>query len=71
MSVRVTQRVAQLLVESPYDARFVAGAKTLQGRWDPEARAWKVPLQHRAQLRQLLLDVYRLDGGLPDEPVLG
>lgn len=66
--IRVTQRVAQLVVESPYSGRFVEGAKKIGGRWSPEARAWAIPLSERPALRQLLLESYGADGGLPDEP---
>jgi hypothetical protein len=68
VSAHVTQRHAELLVESPYDERFVEGAKRLGSRWDPSARVWSIPMQQRAQLRALLLDVYKTDAGLPDEP---
>lgn len=65
----VTQIHATLVVAAPYDVRFVAGAKKIGGRWDPESRTWSVPFGERAQLRQLLLDTYKTDGGLPAEAV--
>lgn len=68
MSVRVTQKGTVLLVDAPYDATFIAGAKRLGGRWSPEQRVWGVPLGQRAQLRVLLLETYKTDAGLPDEP---
>ena len=64
----VTQSHAVLIVTASYDARFVTGAKKLGGRWDPASRVWSVPLGERAALRKLLLDTYKTDGGLPDEP---
>jgi hypothetical protein len=65
--VRVSQRHATLIVSAPYDPRFVVGAKKLGGRWDPAARVWSVPLAERAQLRTLLVEVYKTDAGLPAE----
>lgn len=66
-TVSVTQIHATLIVAAPYDPHFVVGVKKLGGRWDPASRVWSVPLAERAALRQLLLDCYRTDGGLPAE----
>lgn len=63
--VTVRQDRTQLHVSSPYDPAYVAGVKALGGRWSPEARTWTVPLHERDQLRELLLRVYKVDGGLP------
>lgn len=66
MSVQIVQKLATLFVSSPYSDRFVAGAKKLGGRWDPEGRTWEFPLAKQAHLRALLIEVYKCDGGLPE-----
>lgn len=70
MSVSVTQKLATLSVSSPYSDRFVAGAKKLGGRWDPDSRTWAFPLAMRPHLRALLVDAYKCDGGLPEGEIL-
>lgn len=64
-AVTVTQRLAELIVTSPYDADYVVGVKALGARWDAASRTWAVPLKERDHLRDLLLTTYRTDGGLP------
>ena len=64
-TVTVTQRLAELIVTSPYDADYVVGVKALGARWDAASRTWAVPLKERDRLRDLLLKRYRTDGGLP------
>lgn len=65
VTVTVRQDRTDLVVTSPYDALYVAAVKLLRGRWEPESRSWRVPLHQRDALRELLLRVYRVDGGLP------
>jgi hypothetical protein len=69
-AVTVTRRDLTLHVSAPYDPAFVAGAKKLGGRWNPEQRVWTVPLPARAQLRELMICTYGTAAGLPDEPPL-
>lgn len=64
-AVSVRQDRTQLVVSSPYDASFVAGVKKLGSRWSPGDQVWTVPLAERAALRELLVRVYRTDGGIP------
>jgi len=64
-AVTVVQRLAELIVSSPYDADYVVGVKALGARWDAASRTWAVPLKERDRLRDLLLKRYRTDGGLP------
>ena len=69
MSVTVTQKGPDLLVRCPYNTTFIEGAKQINGRWSPETKTWTVPLRHEAALRDLLLRVYKSDGGIPEPAV--
>lgn len=64
-AVSVRQDGPKLHVASPYHADFVAGAKKIGGRWSPEEKTWTVPLAEAGALRELLIRVYKTDGGLP------
>ena len=64
-AVTVVLRRDELIVTSPYDAAYVAGVKALGARWDAGSKTWSVPLKERDRLRELLLSIYRTDGGLP------
>lgn len=63
-SAWVEQGCDPLRVHAPFDERFVAAARRIGGRWDPQAKLWTVPAKAAAKLRCIMLEVYKTDGGL-------
>lgn len=64
--VTVTNDGATIAVESPYNAGFVAQAKSVGGKWD--GQAWRFDPRDEARVRALLKDIYGTDGSDADQP---
>jgi excisionase family DNA binding protein len=62
MSVTVTTENGKTSVISPYDAEFVAKAKTIGGRWDGPSKAWTFDARDEQRVRELCREVYGTDG---------
>lgn len=65
MSVQIKKSEDIVTVTSPYDRRFVSGAKDLGGRWTGDA--WVFDERDEDRVRDLCLDVYGVDGRADDE----
>lgn len=58
MNITVTD--TNVSVVSPYNAKFIAGAKQINGKWNKPA--WEFPKENEDLVRNLLRDVYGTDG---------
>ena len=61
MTVEITTNESKVLVEAPYSAEFVSGARRLAGKWSKPN--WVFPLTQEARVRALCATVYGYDGG--------
>jgi hypothetical protein len=69
MTVKIETAGPRLLVSSPYMPAFVAGAKQLRGKWDPEYKVWSFDARDEAEVRDLCRRVYGTDGASVPECV--
>lgn len=61
MSVEIKRTDKFLALHAPYNPAANRRLKALGGRWDVDAKRWKLPLDVEAQLRSLCLEVYGID----------
>ncbi len=66
MSITVTTENGKTNVRSPYDASFVAKAKTIGGRWDGANKAWQFDSRDENRVRDLCREVFGTDGSPAD-----
>lgn len=55
-------------VESPYNTKFIAEAKRLNGKWDSENRSWNFPAESRSRLTKTLKSIFDFDIPAKDIP---
>lgn len=67
MAISIEMYNGRIAVRSPYNTKFMAGAKKLGGRWEPPA--WTFDMRNEALVRQLCVDVYGTDGVVPADVV--
>ncbi len=60
MTVEIKRQGSELYVRSPYNPEFVAGARTLGGRWAPPA--WVFDARDEDIVRELCVEVYGSSG---------
>lgn len=60
MTVKLHTIGSSIIVDSPYNAEFVAGARRLAGRW--QDKRWVFPVEVKADVQRLLLSAYGEDG---------
>lgn len=48
------EEVEEIVVETPYNADFIAGAKRLGGHWDSGKRVWVFPVEQEAAVNALI-----------------
>lgn len=60
MAIKITTTATQVRVESPYNAKFVASARALGGKWT--APCWAFDIRDDDRVRELCLQHYGEDG---------
>lgn len=61
-SVKVTTKGNQITVSSPYDAKFVGGARQLGGKFERAGNVWTFDGRYESNVRELLRNIYGTDG---------
>ncbi len=69
-TVQLVLEGSRLRLRSRYDERVIAAAKACQGRWDPGAREWVLPLLRWPRLRRELPEGVAVEGSLEAESAL-
>jgi len=58
VQVVADEEAKEVAVASPYDKRFVEGAKRLGGKWFPDEKVWVFPLEAKSKVMTLTKKVY-------------
>lgn len=59
----------KILVQCPYNTKFILGAKKLAGKWLPYDKAWSFSTQHEDLVRALCHKWFGTDGTVPPDLV--
>lgn len=62
-------RAKKILVQCPYNTRFIVGAKRLAGKWLPDDKVWSFSTQHEELVRALCQKWFGTDGIIPADLV--
>ena len=58
MNIQIVKKAEKLFVKSPYNEKFIAGARILKGKWDPVERAWIFAEEQEESVRELVFQAY-------------
>ena len=59
----------KVLVQCPYNTKFILGAKRLTGKWLPAEMFWSFSIQHEKLVRALCHKWFGTDGTIPADLV--
>lgn len=60
--IEIRNENGKLYVTTPYNSKYVYGAKKLGGKWKPALKVWAFDSRDDDKVRALLLEVYGSDG---------
>lgn len=67
--MKITIEDGRIKVQSPYNKKFIEGARRIQGKWN--APCWEFPEENKEECKELLLNVYGECGDLGEaEPTV-
>lgn len=58
MDIQIKKTTDGLLVKSPYNEKFIAGARMLRGKWLADKRAWCFDENQEESVRELVFQSY-------------